>query len=145
VHLVIDRFLAFFTPYIDKRDSAASPEVAFVATHADRDRYHALAALFWFGGGDDDIIARLVKTLFRRVFAISLISQLEQSRPVSSRSFSVLGLRPRSDLRPADVLRPAASPRFGLAPAGRCSSRARLMGSSPSSKFIPDQGRLGPG
>ena len=61
---VIDRFLGVFTQYIDSGFGLLQPEVAFVATTLIAIDI-TLAALFWSWGGDDDIIARLVKkTLF---------------------------------------------------------------------------------
>jgi hypothetical protein len=66
---VIDRFLGVFTQYIDSGFGLLQPEVAFVATTLIAIDI-TLAALFWSWGGDDDIIARLVKkTLFVGVFA----------------------------------------------------------------------------
>ena len=66
---VIDRFLGVFTQYIDSGFGLLRPDVAFVATTLIAIDI-TLAALFWAWGGEDDVIARLVKkTLFVGAFA----------------------------------------------------------------------------
>ena len=88
---VIDRFLAVFTQYIDSGFGLLQPEVAFVATTLIAIDI-TLAALFWSWGGDDDIIARLVKkTLFVGVFAY-LIGNWNNLARIIFESFSGLGL-----------------------------------------------------
>ena len=122
---VIDRFLGVFTQYIDSGFGLLQPEVAFVATTLIAIDI-TLAALFWSWGGDDDIIARLVKkTLFVGVFAY-LIGNWNNLARIIFESFSGLGLkaagyklvgrrlpapRPR---RPGRPRRRPADPRFDL-------------------------------
>src|SRR3979490_3449950 len=107
---VIDRFLGVFTQYIDSGFGLLQPEVAFVATTLIAIDI-TLAALFWSWGGDDDIIARLVKkTLFVGVFAY-LISNSNNLAHIIFESCSGLGLKAAgSSLSAADFLRPGRCP-----------------------------------
>src|SRR5215472_8181790 len=66
---VIDQFLETFTRYIDSGFGLLGGEVAYLATTLAAIDI-VLAGLFWSWGGDEDIVARLVKkTLFVGVFA----------------------------------------------------------------------------
>src|SRR5229473_1086622 len=119
---VIDRFLGVFTQYIDSGFGLLQPEVAFVATTLIAIDI-TLAALFWSWGGDDDIVARLVKkTLFVGVFAY-LIGNWNNLARIIFESFSGLGLSA------ADLLRPGRVAQVGL-DAGRplLDSISGLMG-----------------
>jgi type IV secretion system protein TrbL len=126
---VIDRFLAVFTQYIDSGFGLLQPEVAFVATTLIAIDI-TLAALFWSWGGDDDIIARLVKkTLFVGVFAY-LIGNWNNLARIIFESFSGLGLKAAgSSLSAADFLRPGRVAQVGF-DAGRplLDSISGLMG-----------------
>ena len=126
---VIDRFLGVFTQYIDSGFGLLQPEVAFVATTLIAIDI-TLAALFWSLGGDDDIIARLVKkTLFVGVFAY-LIGNWNNLARIIFESFSGLGLKAAgSSLSAADFLRPGRVAQVGL-DAGRplLDSISGLMG-----------------
>src|SRR6266850_402527 len=126
---VIDRFLGVFTQYIDSGFGLLQPEVAFVATTLIAIDI-TLAALFWSWGGDDDIIARLVKkTLFVGVFAY-LIGNWNNLARIIFESFSGLGLKAAgSSLSAADFLRPGRVAQVGL-DAGRplLESISGLMG-----------------
>src|SRR5229473_4540536 len=126
---VIDRFLAVFTQYIDSGFGLLQSEVAFVATTLIAIDI-TLAALFWSWGGDDDIIARLVKkTLFVGVFAY-LIGNWNNLARIIFESFSGLGLKAAgSSLSAADFLRPGRVAQVGL-DAGRplLDSISGLMG-----------------
>ena len=126
---VIDRFLGVFTQYIDSGFGLLQPEVAFVATTLIAIDI-TLAALFWSWGGDDDIIARLVKkTLFVGVFAY-LIGNWNNLARIIFESFSGLGLKAAgSSLSAADFLRPGRVAQVGL-DAGRplLDSVSGLMG-----------------
>src|SRR6266849_6678208 len=126
---VIDRFLGVFTQYIDTGFGLLQPEVAFVATTLIANDI-TLAALFWSWGGDDDIVARLVKkTLFVGVFAY-LIGNLNNLARIIFESFSGLGLKAAgSSLSAADFLRPGRVAQVGL-DAGRplLESISGLMG-----------------
>ncbi len=126
---VIDRFLGVFTQYIDSGFGLLQPEVAFVATTLIAIDI-TLAALFWSWGGDDDIVARLVKkTLFVGVFAY-LIGNWNNLARIIFESFSGLGLKAAgSGLSAADFLRPGRVAQVGL-DAGRplLDSISGLMG-----------------
>ena len=126
---VIDRFLGVFTQYIDSGFGLLQPDVAFVATTLIAIDI-TLAALFWTWGGDDDIIARLVKkTLFTGVFAY-LIGNWNNLARIIFESFSGLGLKAAgSGLSAADFLRPGRVAQVGL-DAGRplLESISGLMG-----------------
>jgi len=126
---VIDRFLGVFTQYIDSGFGLLQPEVAFIATTLIAIDI-TLAALFWSWGGDDDIIARLVKkTLFVGVFAY-LIGNWNNLARIIFESFSGLGLKAAgSGLSAADFLRPGRVAQVGL-DAGRLllDSISGLMG-----------------
>src|SRR6267378_1538352 len=126
---VIDRFLGVFTQYIDSGFGLLQPEVAFVASTLIAIDI-TLAALFWSWGGDDDIIARLVKkTLFVGVFAY-LIGNWNNLARIIFESFSGLGLKAAgSSLSAADFLRPGRVAQVGL-DAGRplLESISGLMG-----------------
>src|SRR6266851_2219710 len=126
---VIDRFLGVFTQYIDSGFGLLQPEVAFVATTLIAIDL-TLAALFWSWGGDNDIIARLVKkTLFVGVFAY-LIGNWNSLARIVFESFSGLGLKAAgSGLSAADFLRPGRVAQVGL-DAGRplLDSISGLMG-----------------
>jgi type IV secretion system protein TrbL len=126
---VVDRFLGVFTQYIDSGFGLLQPEVAFVATTLIAIDI-TLAALFWSWGGDDDIIARLVrKTLFVGVFAY-LIGNWNNLARIIFESFSGLGLKAAgSSLSAADFLRPGHVAQVGL-DAGRplLDSISGLMG-----------------
>jgi type IV secretion system protein TrbI len=66
---VIDQFLETFTHYIDSGFGLLGGEVGYLATTLAAIDI-TLAGLFWSWGGDEDILARLVrKTLFVGVFA----------------------------------------------------------------------------
>ena len=126
---IIDRFLGVFTQYIDSGFGLLQGEVAFVATTLIAIDI-TLAALFWSWGGDDDIIARLVKkTLFVGVFAY-LIGNWNNLARIIFESFSGLGLKAAgSGLSAADFLRPGRVAQVGL-DAGRplLDSISALMG-----------------
>jgi len=126
---VIDRFLGVFTQYIDSGFGLLQPEVAFVASTLIAIDI-TLAALFWSWGGDDDIIARLVKkTLFVGVFAY-LIGNWNNLARIIFESFSGLGLKAAgSSLSAGDFLRPGRVAQVGL-DAGRplLDSISGLMG-----------------
>jgi type IV secretion system protein TrbL len=126
---VVDRFLGVFAQYIDSGFGLLQPEVAFVATTLIAIDI-TLAALFWSWGGDDDIIARLVKkTLFVGVFAY-LIGNWNNLARIIFESFSGLGLKAAgSSLSAADFLRPGRVAQVGL-DAGRplLESISGLMG-----------------
>ena len=126
---VIDRFLEVFTSYIDSGFGLLGSEVGFLAaTLAAIDL--TLAALFWAWGGDDDVIARLVKkTLFIGVFAY-LIGNWNSLARIVFDSFAGLGLKASgTGLSAADFLRPGRVAQVGL-DAGRpiLDSISGLMG-----------------
>lgn len=111
---VIDRFLEVFTRYIDSGFGLLSGEVAFLATTLAAIDI-TLAAIFWSWGGDDDIIARLVKkTLFVGVFAYLIGNWNSLARNIFE-SFSGLGLKASgSSLSAADFLKPGRVAQVGI-------------------------------
>ncbi len=104
-------------------------EVAFIATTLIVIDV-TLAALFWSWGGDDDIMARLVKkTLFVGVFAY-LISNWSNLARIVFESFAGLGLKASgTDFSVSDLMRPGKVAQTGL-DAGRplLDSISNLMG-----------------
>jgi type IV secretion system protein TrbL len=126
---VIDQFLAVFTRYIDSGFGLLSGEVAFIATTLIVIDV-TLAALFWSWGGDDDVLARLVKkTLFVGVFAY-LITNWNNLARIVFESFAGLGLRASgTGFSVQDLLRPGRVAQTGL-DAGRplLNSISDLMG-----------------
>ncbi len=126
---VIDQFLGVFTQYIDTGFGLLSGEVAFIATTLIVIDV-TLAALFWSLGGDDDIIARLIKkTLFVGVFAY-LIGNWNSLAQIVFESFAGLGLKASGTaFTSADLLRPGQVAQTGL-DAGRplLDSISDLMG-----------------
>jgi len=111
---VIDRFLSVFTSYIDSGFGLLHGEVAFIATTLIVIDV-TLAALFWAWGGDDDILARLVKkTLFVGAFAY-IIGNWNALARIVFESFAGLGLKASgTGFSTADLLRPGKVAQTGL-------------------------------
>ncbi|MCP3459675.1 P-type conjugative transfer protein TrbL [Bradyrhizobium sp. CCGUVB23] len=126
---VIDQFLEIFTRYIDSGFGLLGGEVGYLATTLAAIDI-ALAGLFWSWGGDEDIVARLVKkTLFVGVFAY-LIGNWNSLARIVFESFAGLGLKASgTSLSSADFLRPGRIAQVGL-DAGRpiLDSISSLMG-----------------
>ncbi|MEK9212936.1 P-type conjugative transfer protein TrbL [Sphingomonas sp. 2378] len=126
---VIDSFLGVFTRYIDSGFGLLGGEVAFIATTLIVIDV-TLAALFWSMGGDDDIVARLIKkTLFIGVFAYIIGNWNNLARIVFD-SFAGLGLKASgTGFSAADLMRPGKVAQTGL-DAGRplLDSISGLMG-----------------
>ncbi|MBZ9937008.1 P-type conjugative transfer protein TrbL [Mesorhizobium sp. BR1-1-16] len=126
---VIDHFLEVFTRYIDSGFGLLKPEVAFIATTLIVIDV-TLAALFWSMGGEDDIIARLIKkTLFVGVFAY-IIGNWNNLARIIFESFAGLGLKASgTGFSVSDLLRPGKVAQTGL-DAGRplLDSISDLMG-----------------
>ncbi|MBI5263972.1 MAG: P-type conjugative transfer protein TrbL [Bradyrhizobium sp.] len=111
---VIDQFLETFTRYIDSGFGLLGSEVGYLATTLAAIDL-TLAGLFWSWGGDEDIIARLVKkTLFVAVFAY-LIGNWNSLARIVFESFASLGLKASgTSLSAADFLRPGRIAQVGL-------------------------------
>jgi type IV secretion system protein TrbL len=126
---VIDNFLGVFTSYIDSGFGLLGGEVAFIASTLIVIDV-TLAALFWAWGGDEDIVARLVKkTLFVGVFAY-LIGNWNSLAQIVFDSFAGLGLQASgTGFSVADLMRPGRVAQTGL-DAGRplLESISELMG-----------------
>jgi type IV secretion system protein TrbL len=126
---VIDQFLETFTRYIDSGFGLLGGEVGYLATTLAAIDV-TLAGLFWSWGGDEDILARLVrKTLFVGVFAF-LIGNWNSLARIIFESFAGLGLKASgTGLSSADFLRPGKIAQVGL-DAGRpiLDSISGLMG-----------------
>ena len=126
---IIDQFLETFTRTIDSGFGLVGGDVGYLATTLAAIDI-TLAALFWAWGGEDDVIARLVrKTLFVGVFAY-LIGNWNGLARIVFESFAALGLKASgSGLPVADFLRPGKIAQIGL-DAGRplLQATANLMG-----------------
>ncbi|MGJ4948702.1 P-type conjugative transfer protein TrbL [Bradyrhizobium sp. HKCCYLS20291] len=111
---IIDQFLEAFTRSIDSGFGMLGGEVGYLATTLVAIDV-TLAALFWAWGGEDEIIARLVrKTLFVGVFAY-LIGNWNSLARIVFESFAALGLKASgSALSTADFLRPGKIAQVGL-------------------------------
>lgn len=111
---VIDNFLGVFTRYIDSGFGLLGGEVGFIATTLIVIDV-TLAALFWSWGGDEDIMARLVKkTLFVGVFAY-LISNWNNLAKIVFDSFAGLGLKASgTGFTAQDLMRPGKVAQTGL-------------------------------
>src|SRR6266581_3422294 len=111
---IIDQFLETFTRYIDSGFGLLGGEVGFLATTLAAIDV-TLAGLFWAGGADEEIIARLIKkTLFVGVFAF-LIGNWNSLARVIFESFAGLGLKASgTGLSSADFLRPGKIAQVGL-------------------------------
>src|SRR3954470_23421059 len=89
---IIDQFLETFTRTIDSGFGLVGGEVGYLATTLVTIDV-TLAALFWAFGGEDDVVARLVKkTLFVGAFAY-LIGNWNSLARVVFESFAALGLK----------------------------------------------------
>lgn len=126
---VIDQFLETFTRYIDGGFGLLGSEIGYLATTLVAIDI-TLAALFWAWGGDNDVVARLVKkTLFVGVFAY-LIGNWNSLARIVFESFAGLGLKASgTSLSAADFVRPGKIAQVGL-DAGRpiLDSISNLMG-----------------
>ncbi|WP_375786959.1 P-type conjugative transfer protein TrbL [Bradyrhizobium sp. Pha-3] len=126
---VIDQFLETFTRYIDSGFGLLGSEVGYLATTLAVIDI-TLAALFWAWGGDNDVVARLVKkTLFVGVFAY-LIGNWNNLARIVFESFVGLGLKASgTSLSASDFVRPGKIAQVGL-DAGRpiLDSISNLMG-----------------
>src|ERR1700757_5272077 len=126
---IIDQFLETFTRYIDSGFGLLGGEVGYLATTLAAIDI-TLAGLFWAGGFDEDILARLVKkTLFVGVFAF-LIGNWNSVARIIFESFAGLGLKASgTGLSASDFLRPGRVAQVGL-DAGRpiLDSISGLMG-----------------
>src|ERR1700748_1463544 len=110
---VIDQFLETFTRYIDSGFGLLGGEVGYLATTLAAIDV-TLAGLFWSWGGNEDILARLVrKTLFVGVFAF-LIGNWNSLARIIFESFAGLGLKASgTGLSSADFLRPGRIAQLG--------------------------------
>src|SRR5258706_16271099 len=126
---ITDQCLETFTRYIDSGFGLLEGEVGFLATTLAAIDV-TLAGLFWAGGADEDILARLVKkTLFVGVFAFLIGNWNSLARAIFE-SFTGLGLKAsRTGLSSADFFRPGKIAQVGL-DAGRpiLDSISGLMG-----------------
>jgi type IV secretion system protein TrbL len=100
---VIDQFLSLFIRYIDSGFGLVAGDVHHLATLLIALDV-TLAGLFWSLGGEDDMIARLVrKTLFVGAFAL-IITQFQTLADAIFQSFSKLGLTAGGGTISADAL-----------------------------------------
>jgi type IV secretion system protein TrbL len=103
---VIDRFMAAFIQYIDSGFGLLRGDVAFLTTTLVGIDI-TLAGLFWAMGGEDDVIARLVrKILYVGAFAL-IIGSFSTLADIIFRSFAGLGITAGGGAISADdLLRP---------------------------------------
>jgi type IV secretion system protein TrbL len=111
---VIDRFTNLFSLYIDSGFGLLSGETAFLtATLVVIDM--TLAGLFWAMGGQEDVIAKLIKkTLYVGTFAY-ILSNFRSLSGIVFRSFAGLGLTASGAPIPVeDLLRPGRLASVGV-------------------------------
>src|SRR3981081_2791678 len=110
---VIDRFSEVFTRYIDSGFGLLGGEVAFLASTLIVIDV-TLAGLFWAWGGDENVIAHLVKkTLYVGFFAF-LIGNFNSLAKILFNSFTGLGLKASaSSLSGDQFLRPGGLAQVG--------------------------------
>lgn len=111
---VIDRFLDVFSRYIDSGFGLLGGEVAFLtATLVVIDM--TLAGLFWAMGGNDDVIARLIKkVLYVGAFAF-IITNFNTLAGILFNSFAGLGLTATGNtLTQAELLQPGRLAAVGV-------------------------------
>lgn len=89
---IIDQFIETFSRYIDSGFGLLSGDVAFLTTVLIGIDI-TLAGLFWALGGEDNIVARLIKkVLYVGVFAL-IINNFQNFADIIYRSFSGLGIQ----------------------------------------------------
>lgn len=127
---VIDRFTDVFSRYIDSGFGLLGGEVAFLtSTLVVIDV--TLAGLFWAWGGNDDVIAKLIKKIIYVGAFTFIITHFNELAGIIFRSFSGLGLQASgSTLNQADLLHPGR-----LAAAGVDAGRPILAQISEQSGF----------
>src|SRR5215472_16800906 len=111
---VIDRFLAVFSQYIDSGFGLLAPEVAFLSAALIVIDV-TLAGLFWAMGGNDEVLARLIKKkLYIGAFAF-IIHNVNTLSAILFRSFAGLGLLASgSSLTQAQFLQPGRPASVGV-------------------------------
>lgn len=111
---VIDRFLNVYARYIDSGFGLLGGEVAFLAATLIVIDV-TLAGLFWAMGGNDDVIAKLIKKiLYVGAFAF-ILTNFNLLAEIVFRSFAGLGLLASgSTVSEADLLRPGRLAEVGI-------------------------------
>jgi type IV secretion system protein TrbL len=110
---VIDRFLDLFGRYIDSGFGLISGDVGFLASALIVIDV-TLAFLFWTWGGDEDIIARLVKKTLQVGFFAFLITNWNGLAQIIYLSFSGIGLKAAGSGSPDDLLHPGRIAQVGI-------------------------------
>src|SRR3546814_626563 len=110
---VIDRFLDLFGRYIDSGFGLIGGDVGFLASALIVIDV-TLAFLFWTWGGDEDIIARLVKKTLQVGFFAFLISNWNALAKIIYLSFSGIGLKAAGSGSPEDLLHPGRIAQIGI-------------------------------
>jgi len=103
---IIDRFMDTFSRYIDSGFGLLSGDVAFLSTTLIGIDI-TLAGLFWALGGEDNVIARLIKkVLYVGVFAY-ILNNFQNLSNIIYNSFAGLGLNASgSGMSAAALLKP---------------------------------------
>ena len=111
---VIDRFLNVYARYIDSGFGLLGGEVAFLSAVLIAIDV-TLAGLFWAMGGNDDVIARLIKKiLYVGAFAF-IIGNFNALAEIVFRSFAGLGLLASgASIRESELLRPGRLAEVGV-------------------------------
>lgn len=110
---VIDRFLDLFGRYIDSGFGLIAGDVGFLASALIVIDV-TLAFLFWTWGGDEDIIARLVKKTLQVGFFAFLITNWNGLAQIIYLSFSGIGLKAAGSGSPDDLLHPGRIAQVGI-------------------------------
>ena len=110
---VIDRFLDLFGRYIDSGFGLIGGDVGFLASALIVIDV-TLAFLFWTWGGDEDIIARLVKKTLQVGFFAFLISNWNALAKIIYLSFSGIGLKAAGSGSAEDLLHPGRIAQIGI-------------------------------
>lgn len=110
---VIDRFLDLFGRYIDSGFGLIGGDVGFLASALIVIDV-TLVFLFWTWGGDEEIIARLVKKTLQVGFFAFLISNWNALAKIIYLSFSGIGLKAAGSGSPEDLLHPGRIAQIGI-------------------------------
>lgn len=110
---VIDRFLDLFGRYIDSGFGLIGGDVGFLASALIVIDV-TLAFLFWTWGGDEDILARLVKKTLQVGFFAFLITNWNALAKIIYMSFSGIGLKAAGSGNPDDLLHPGRIAKVGI-------------------------------
>jgi type IV secretion system protein TrbL len=110
---VIDRFLDLFARYIDSGFGLIAGDVGFLASSLIVIDV-TLALLFWTWGGQEDVIAKLVKKTLQVGFFAFLIANWNALAKIIYLSFSGIGLKAAGSGSADDLLHPGRIAQIGI-------------------------------